>query len=109
MVALFSVALFAQGGPISVSAKTAIDAGNQAWIDGVKTANIALIIATYADDAVDCGLSGECLKGRIEIERHIKIQLASLGPAHSAAVASAGSTQPRRRAMPVAKSLSRDI
>jgi ketosteroid isomerase-like protein len=59
----------------------------------VKTGNTALIIATYADDAVDCGPSGECVRGRLEIERHMKTQLATLGLARSAAVASAGSTQ----------------
>jgi ketosteroid isomerase-like protein len=90
---LFSATTFAQSGPASVSARAGIDAGNQAWVDGVKTGNIALIIATYADDAVDCGSSGECVRGRLEIERHMKTQLASLGPARSAAVASAGSTQ----------------
>ena len=90
---LFSAAMLAQSRPASVSARAGIDAGNQAWIDGVKTGNIALIIATYADDAVDCSPSGECVRGRLEIERHMKTQLASLGPARSAAVASAGSTQ----------------
>lgn len=90
---LFSAATFAQTAPASVSASAGIDAGNQAWVDGVKTGNIALIIATYADDAVDCGPSGECVSGRLEIERHMKTQLASHGIARSAAVASAGSTQ----------------
>jgi ketosteroid isomerase-like protein len=90
---LFSAAAFAQSAPASVSARAGIDAGNQAWVDGVKSGNIALIIATYADDAVDCGPSGECVRGRIEIERHMKAQLASHGTALAAAVASAGSTQ----------------
>jgi ketosteroid isomerase-like protein len=90
---LFAAAALAQSAPASVSARAGIDTGNQAWVDGVKTGNTALIIATYADDAVDCGPSGECVRGRLEIERHMKTQLATLGPARSAAVASAGSTQ----------------
>ncbi|HTB96204.1 MAG TPA: DUF4440 domain-containing protein [Terracidiphilus sp.] len=83
----------AQSGPTSASAKLGIDAGNQAWIDGVKAGNVPLVLATYADDAVDCGPSGECFKGRREIEQHMKAQLASLGRAESAQVASWGSTQ----------------
>jgi len=35
------------------SARAGIDAGNQAWIDGVKNGDVALIIATYAENAVD--------------------------------------------------------
>jgi hypothetical protein len=53
--ALFPVAMIAQSGTVAALARAGIDAGNQAWIDGVKTGNIALITATYAEDAVDCG------------------------------------------------------
>jgi ketosteroid isomerase-like protein len=90
---VFSALLMAQGGPVSGSARAGIDAGNQAWIDGVKTGNIALISATYANDAVDCGPSGECIRGRSEIEEHMKTQLARLGKARLAIVHSVGSTQ----------------
>ncbi len=41
--ALFPVAMIAQGGTVAALARAGIDAGNQAWIDGVKTGNIALI------------------------------------------------------------------
>jgi len=57
--ALFPVAMIAQSGAVAALARAEIDAGNQAWIDGVKTGNIALITATYAEDAVDCGPTGE--------------------------------------------------
>ena len=53
--ALFPVAMIAQSGTVAALARAGIDAGNQAWIDGVKTGNIALITATYTEDAVDCG------------------------------------------------------
>lgn len=89
---LFSTALVAQSGPTSATAKAGVDAGNQAWIDGMKTGNFAQIIATYADDAVDCGPTGECLKGRAQIEQHIK-EGAKHGRATSAIVHSWGSTQ----------------
>jgi ketosteroid isomerase-like protein len=91
-ILLFPAALVAQSGPTSDSAKAGIDAGNQAWIDGMRTGNIAQIIATYADDAVDCGPTGECVRGRAQIEEHIK-EHANRGKATSAKVNSWGSTQ----------------
>jgi ketosteroid isomerase-like protein len=75
------------------SARAGIDAGNKAWIDGVKNGDVALIISTYAKNAVDCGPEGECIRGRSEIEQHMKTQLASLGRARSAIVKTWGSTQ----------------
>ena len=80
-------------GTVAALARAGIDAGNQAWIDGVKTGNIALITATYAEDAVDCGPTGECFRGRLQIERHMRTQLTSLGRARAAAVKTWGSSQ----------------
>jgi ketosteroid isomerase-like protein len=91
--AFFSPAANTQGVPVSASARAGIDAGNQAWIDGVKTANIDMILATYTEDAVDCGPSGECFKGKLQIKQHMKTQLASLGLARTAVVTIWGSTQ----------------
>jgi ketosteroid isomerase-like protein len=91
--ALVAATATAQSGPASASARAGIDAGNQAWIDGVKTANIDMILATYTEEAVDCGPSGECFKGKSQIMQHMKAQLASLGRARSAVVKSWGSTQ----------------
>ncbi|MGA8594892.1 MAG: DUF4440 domain-containing protein [Bryobacteraceae bacterium] len=76
-----------------LSAKAGIDAGNQAWIDGVEAGNVGLIAATYADDAIDCDSTGKCIKGRIQIEQHLRAQLISLGRARSAAVTTWGSSQ----------------
>jgi len=90
---LCSVAAVAQSGPASASARAGIDAGNQAWIDGVKAGNIDKILATYTNDAVDCGPSGECFKGQLQIKQHMNAQLTSLGRAHTAAVATWGSSQ----------------
>jgi ketosteroid isomerase-like protein len=91
--AFFFPAANSQGGPASASARAGIDAGNRAWIDGVKTANIDMILATYTENAVDCGPSGECFKGKLQIKQHMKTQLASLGRAHTAVVTTWGSTQ----------------
>ena len=43
---LLPVAMIAQSGTVAALARAGIDAGNQAWINGVKTGNIALITAT---------------------------------------------------------------
>jgi hypothetical protein len=56
---LFPVAIAAQTGAVTASARAGIDAGNQAWIDGVKAGDVTPIIATYTVHAVDCGPTGE--------------------------------------------------
>ena len=78
---------------IEPAARQQIDAGNQAWIDGMKQGKAAPIAATYTADAVDCGPAGECIRGRAAIEQHIKEGLAKRGRAQSASVQSVGSVQ----------------
>jgi ketosteroid isomerase-like protein len=89
----FASAVLAQTAPPDASARDGIDAGNQAWIDGIKAGNIEPIAATYAENAVDCGPQGRCIQGRRAIERDMKTKLASLGRARSAAVHSRGSIE----------------
>jgi ketosteroid isomerase-like protein len=91
--ALSSMAMFSVAQTPDVSARAAVDAGNQAWIEGVKTEDVKRIIATYTEDAADCGPTGECLRGRVQIERQTTTQLASRGRARSAAVKTWGSTE----------------
>ncbi len=93
---LFSSTCFAQDKSIDSAARRQIDAGNQAWIDGMKQGRIALIAATYASDAVDCSPEGNCIRGRSAIEEHMKEQMAKLGNADSAFVTSIGSVQQGR-------------
>jgi ketosteroid isomerase-like protein len=90
---LLPLAAPAQSTPVSASARAGIDAGNQAWIDGVKAGAVAPIIATYAEHSVDCGPTGACIEGRAAIEQHMKANLAHFGRATSASVQSWGSTQ----------------
>ena len=90
---LLSPVCFAQSGAIESDARREIDAGNQAWVDGMKQGNAAPIAATYTEDAVDCGPTGDCVRGRAAIEQHIKDQLGKLGRAQSAFVTSIGSVE----------------
>ena len=90
---LIATAGMAQNAPLPSSTRAGIDAGNQAWIAGMKTGNTAMIVDTYAEDAVDCGPTGECLMGRLQIAQHLKRQLAANGRARSAAVDSWGTSQ----------------
>jgi uncharacterized protein (TIGR02246 family) len=92
-VGLVSAAMLVPGQTSVVSARAAIDAGNHAWIDGIKAGDMKRIAATYTEDAVDCGRTGECIRGRSQIERHMTTQLESLGRARSAAVKTWGSTE----------------
>lgn len=70
-----------------------IHEGNQAWVNGMKSGDAAKIAATYAADALDCGATGECLKGRAAIESATKARTAKMGRAASASVMSLGSVQ----------------
>jgi ketosteroid isomerase-like protein len=82
-----------QSKPAESTARRQIDAGNQAWIDGMKQGKVALIAATYTPDAVDCSAQGDCIRGRTAIEEHMKDQMAKLGKADSASVIGIGSVQ----------------
>jgi ketosteroid isomerase-like protein len=90
---LLSTDCFAWTQTIEPAARKGIDAGNQAWIEGVKAGEAAPIAATYADNAVDCGPTGECIGGRVAIEQEIKDLFAKRGRAKGAHVSSVGSVQ----------------
>ena len=60
---LVSAAILMPGQTPTASARAAIDAGNRAWIDGIKAGDIQRITATYTEDAVDCGSTGSVSEG----------------------------------------------
>jgi hypothetical protein len=93
LVLLLSPACTAQSGKINFAARKDIDAGNQAWIDGMKQGRAAPIAATYALDALDWGPPGDCLKGRAAIGQSMKERFAKFGRALSASVTSRGAVQ----------------
>lgn len=70
-----------------------IHEGNQAWVNGMKSGDAAKIAMTYAADALDCGATGDCVKGRAAIERAMQQRVAKIGRADSASVMSLGSVQ----------------
>lgn len=88
-----TVCCVAQSGAIDPAARHDIDAGNQAWIKGMKEASSAPIAMTYAEDALDCPPSGDCLKGRALVEARMKDRFAKYGRATAATVTSLGSVQ----------------
>lgn len=90
---LLSPHTLAQATEVTPSARAGIDKGNQAWVDGVKAGDVAPIIQTYAEHAVDCGPAGDCIEGRTQIEQHMKAAMAQRGRAGAAFVSSRGSTQ----------------
>jgi ketosteroid isomerase-like protein len=81
----------AQGKPIESTARHQIDADNQAWIDGLKQGSTGPIADTYTRDAVDCNADGDCIRGRVAIEKHMKEEMTKLGKADVASVTSIGS------------------
>lgn len=90
---LLSAGIMARSGAQGVTARAGIDAGNQAWIAGMKTGNVGLITATYAEGGIDCGPTGECFRGRAEIGTHIKALITSRGRAREASVKTWGSSE----------------
>ena len=83
----------AQTGAIDPDARKDIDAGNQAWVTGMKEGMAELIAATYSENAVDCAATGECVKGRAAIGDFMRARIATLGRAISASATSLGSVQ----------------
>ena len=91
--ALLSAIGAAQTGAIDPAARKDIDAGNQAWVMGMKDGRASVIAATYAENALDCAATGECVKGRVAIEDYVRARIAKLGRATFAAATSLGSVQ----------------
>ena len=61
--------------------KRDLEAGNQAWVVGLKTGNADLIAAAYADDSVHCSGTGDCVKGREAAAAQYRDVIAKLGKA----------------------------
>lgn len=93
---LFCSTCMAQGKPIDPDARQQIDAGNQQWIDAMKSGNSAMLAPGNTVDTVDCSPEGNCIRGRAALDEHTKKEMAELGKADSASVISSGAVQQGR-------------
>ena len=68
--------------------KTDIDAGNQAWVDGLKAEDANRIVSSYSQDSVNCNAAGDCVKGPTAVVAQFKEVIAKFGRATSGFVRS---------------------
>jgi len=65
-----------------------IDAGNQAWVDGLKAGDVDRIVSSFSQDSVNCDAAGDCVKGRMAVAAQYKEVIARFGRATSGFVRS---------------------
>jgi ketosteroid isomerase-like protein len=65
-----------------------IDAGNQAWVDGLKAGDVDRILSSYSQDSVNCNAAGDCVKGLSAVAGQYKEVIATFGRATSGFVRS---------------------
>ncbi len=80
-----AIACAAQEG-VDQNLQTAVNAANQAWIDGMRRGDAAVIAATYAPNAVNCAPDGQCVSGRAAIQQQLAARISSMGRARNASV-----------------------
>ena len=78
------------------NARKQIDAANQQWVDAMKSGNAALLEPGNTEDAVDCGPTGNCIRGRVALDKRAKEEMAKSGKADSASVTTVGAVQQGR-------------
>ena len=65
-----------------------IDAGNQAWVDGLKAGDVDRIVSSYSQDSVNCNAAGDCVRGLMAVAVQYKEVIARFGRATSGFVRS---------------------
>jgi ketosteroid isomerase-like protein len=65
-----------------------IDAGNQAWVDGLKAGDANRVVSGFARDSVNCNAAGDCVKGLMAVAAQYKELIAKFGLATSGFVRS---------------------
>jgi ketosteroid isomerase-like protein len=68
--------------------KKDVDAGNQAWVDGLKAGDANRIVSGYSQDSVNCNAAGDCVKGPMAVAAQYKEVIARFGRATSGFVRS---------------------
>jgi ketosteroid isomerase-like protein len=84
---LFSVCACAAE-DLAANLRNDIDAGNQAWVDGLKAGDANRIVSGYSQDSVNCDAAGDCVKGRMAVAAQYKEVIARFGRATSGFVRS---------------------
>ena len=85
VVLLSSIATLAQFG-VDQDLQSAVNAGNQAWIDGMRSGDMNRVASAYAPDAVNCSADGQCTSGLSAIASQLRSRMASYGRAQTANV-----------------------
>jgi ketosteroid isomerase-like protein len=92
-VALFMMAMAVQGSsPVTENARV-VERGNHAWTIGMQTGDVNMIAGIYAEDALNCGRTGECTRGHPAILASLQKSFATSGKASAATVNSRGTVR----------------
>jgi ketosteroid isomerase-like protein len=86
--ALLFFALACVAADLPTNLKKDIDAGNQAWVDGLKAGDANRIVSGYSQDSVNCNAAGDCVKGLMAVAAQYKEVIAAFGRAASGFVRS---------------------
>lgn len=82
---LLSLACVAQSGA-DPELQSAVTAGNQAWINGMRNGDAAAAASAFAADAVNCSADAQCVTGINAIVSQMRSRISSYGRAQSATV-----------------------
>lgn len=93
-VIVLSAAAVAQFG-VDQDLQSAVTAGNQAWINGMRNGDAALAASAFSVDAVNCGADGTCAMGLNAITAQMRSRISSYGRALSATVTPANIVRDR--------------
>jgi ketosteroid isomerase-like protein len=61
--------------------KKDIDAGNHAWVDGLRAGDAKNIASSYSQDSINCDAAGGCVKGQMAVAAQYKDVIARFGRA----------------------------
>ena len=75
--------------------QSAVTAGNQAWINGMRNGDAALAASAFAADAVNCNADGQCVTGINAIITQMRSRISSNGRVQSATVTPANIVRDR--------------
>jgi ketosteroid isomerase-like protein len=86
--ALFFSACACVAADLPANLRADIDAGNQAWVDGLQAGDANRVVSGFAQDSVNCNAAGDCVKGLMAVAAQYKDVIAKFGLATSGFVRS---------------------